>query len=50
MSKTVFGSGAVFSGHISPADTLEIWPGSADIIAEKLQKKGASCSGNLDID
>ncbi|MGC6473310.1 MAG: bactofilin family protein [Candidatus Puniceispirillaceae bacterium] len=51
MSKTVFGSGAVFTGHISPADTLEIHGRvQADIIAEKLQlEKGASCSGNLDI-
>ena len=51
MSKTVFGSGAVFSGHISPADTLAIHGRvQADIIAEKLQvEKGASCSGNLDI-
>ncbi|CAI8396655.1 MAG: Uncharacterised protein [Rhodospirillaceae bacterium] len=51
MNKSVFGTGAVFSGHISPAQTLEIHGTvQADIIAEKLQvEQGAKCTGNLDI-
>ena len=51
MNKSVFGTGAVFSGHISPAQTLDIHGTvQADIIAEKLQvEQGAKCTGNLDI-
>jgi cytoskeletal protein CcmA (bactofilin family) len=51
MNKSVFGTGAVFSGHISPAQALEIHGTvQADIIAEKLQvEQGAQCTGNLDI-
>ena len=51
MNKSVFGTGAVFSGHISPAQMLEIHGTvQADIIAEKLQvEQGAQCTGNLDI-
>ena len=51
MRKSVFGSGVSFSGHISPAEVVEIHGDvQADIIAEKFQlEKGAKCAGNLDI-
>jgi cytoskeletal protein CcmA (bactofilin family) len=51
MKKSVFGTGAVFSGHISPAQTIEIFGTvHADIIAEKLQiEANGCCTGNLDV-
>ena len=51
MSKSVFGTGAVFSGHVSPAQTLEIHGTvQAGITAEKLRlEQGAHCIGNLDV-
>ncbi len=51
MGKTVFGSGASFTGHISKADSIDIWGEvNADIQAEKLSvEKGGSCNGKLSV-
>lgn len=50
-AKSVIGSGARFSGHISPASTLEIHGiVHADVIAEKLEiAQGGSLEGHSDI-
>jgi len=51
MEKTVFGSAAHFTGHISPAQSIEIHGEvNADIIADKLTLENeGKCFGNLDI-
>lgn len=50
-NKSIIGSGARFSGHISPASTLEIHGiVHADVIAEKLEiADGGSLEGNSQI-